>query len=86
MLENPDRLQGFPVLRLEELERQALHMPRFRGLRVLTKSMPLKVLLPAAGLGVLVGAFSRGPGGIAWIFALLIASAVVTSIAQQTLP
>jgi hypothetical protein len=85
LLENPDRLQGFSVLRLEELERQALHLPRFRGLRVLTKSMPLKVLLPA-GLGVLVGAFSRGPGGIAWIFALLIGSAIVTSIAQQTLP
>ena len=86
MLENPDRLQGFPVLRLEELERQALHMPRFRGLRVLTRSVPFKALLLAAGLGVLVGAFSRGPGEIAWIFALLVGSAVVTSIVQQTLP
>jgi hypothetical protein len=48
--------------------------------------MAIKALLPAAGLGVLVGVFSRGPGGIAWIFALLISSAVVTAIAQQTLP
>jgi hypothetical protein len=48
--------------------------------------MTLGALLPAAGLGILVGAFSRGPDGSAWIFALLVGSAVVTSIVQQTLP
>jgi len=53
---------------------------------MLTKSTLLRALLPAAGLGVLVGAFARGPSGIGWIFALLVCSAVVTGIAQQTLP
>jgi hypothetical protein len=74
------------VLRLEGRARQPLHMPRFRGLRVLTKPTPLKVLLPAAALGVLIGASARGPESIGWIFALIVISAAVTAIAQQTLP
>jgi hypothetical protein len=53
---------------------------------VLTKPTPLKVLLPAAALGVLIGASARGPEGIGWIFALIVISAAVTAIAQQTLP
>jgi hypothetical protein len=53
---------------------------------VLTKATPFTALLPAAGLGVLVGALARGSDGIAWIFALLVCSAVMTAIAQQTLP
>jgi hypothetical protein len=41
-------------------------------------------LLPVVGLGVLVGTYARGPE--AWILALLILSAAVTALAQQTLP
>ena len=84
LLENPYKLQGLPVLRLDQREREPLHLPRFRGLRVLTN--PLKVMLPTAVLGVLVGALIRGPEGIGWIFALLVLSAAVSAIAQQTLP
>ena len=53
---------------------------------MLTKSTLLTALFPAVGLGVLVGAFARGPSGVGWIFALLVCSAVVTAIVQQTLP
>jgi len=53
---------------------------------VLTKSTLLTALLPAVGLGLLVGAFARSSNGIGWIFALLLSSAVVTAFAQQTLP
>ncbi|MDQ3863563.1 MAG: hypothetical protein M3317_08705 [Actinomycetota bacterium] len=53
---------------------------------MLRKLMLLKALLPAVVLGVLVGALARGSSGIGWIFALLVCSAVVTAIAQQTLP
>ena len=86
LLENPHRLQGLPVLRLGQPQRQALHLPRFRGLRVLTKSTLLGALLPAVGIGVLFGAFARDSGGIGWIFALLVCCAMVTAIVQQTLP
>jgi hypothetical protein len=86
LLENPYGLQGLPVLRLDQRESPPLHMPRFRGSRVLTKSTLLTALLPALGLGVLVGAFARGSSGIGWIFALLVCSAVVTAFVQQTLP
>jgi hypothetical protein len=48
--------------------------------------MLLRALLPAAGIGVLVGAFARSSSEIGWIFALLVCSAVITAIAQQTLP
>ena len=37
-------------------------------LPMLTKVTPLGVLLPAAGVGDLVGAFIRGNAGIGWIF------------------
>jgi hypothetical protein len=53
---------------------------------VLTKPTLLAALFPAVGLGVLVGAFARGPSGVGWIFALLVCSAVVTAVVQQTLP
>jgi hypothetical protein len=53
---------------------------------MLTKATPLGVLLPAVGVGALVGAFIRAAEGIGWIFALLILCAMVTAIAQQTLP
>jgi hypothetical protein len=86
LLEDPYRLPGLPVLRLDQRERQPLHLPRFRWLRVLRKSTFLTALLPAAGLGVLVGTFARGASGAGWIFALLVCSAVVTALAQQTLP
>jgi len=53
---------------------------------VLTKSPLSRALLPAVGLGVLVGTYARSPEGTGWILALLILSAVVTALAQQTLP
>ncbi len=37
-------------------------------------------------LGATLGLAVRGPEGVAWIFALLLLSATVVSIAQQTLP
>ena len=67
-------------------------MPRllfWRSLRyplVVTRATPFGVLLPAAGLLALAGAFSLGFEGRGWIFALLVLSAMVTAIAQQTLP
>ena len=86
LLEDSQGLQDLPVLRLGHQTGRPLHLPGVRGLRVLTKSPPFTALLPAAGLGVLVGALARGSDGIAWIFALLVCSAVMTAIAQQTLP
>ena len=50
------------------------------------RATPFGVLLPAAGLLALAGAFSLGLEGAGWIFALLVLSAAVTAIAQQTLP
>jgi hypothetical protein len=55
-------------------------------LPLLMKATRLGVLLPAVGVGALVGASIRAAEGIGWIFALLILSAIVTAIAQQTLP
>jgi hypothetical protein len=52
---------------------------------LLTRTSPFRVLLPA-GLVALAGAFSLGVGGMGWIFALLVLSAAVTAIVQQTLP
>ncbi len=57
---------------------------RMPGL-LLTRTTPFRVLL-SAGLVALAGAFSLGVGGMGWIFALLVLSAMVTAIAQQTLP
>jgi hypothetical protein len=82
LLENSYGLQGLPVLRLGQRGWLPLHLPRVRGLRVLTKS----ALLPALGLGVLVGALALGSEGTGWIFALLVLSAAGAAIAQQTLP
>ena len=53
---------------------------------MLTKPTLVAALFPAVGFGVLVGAFARGPSGVDWIFALLLCSAVMTAIVQQTLP
>ena len=52
---------------------------------LLTRTTPLRVLLPA-GLVALAGVVSLGFGGMGWIFALLVLSAAVTAIVQQTLP
>jgi hypothetical protein len=43
-------------------------------------------LVPAAGIGVLVGILGRGPNGMGWAYAMLILSAVVVAVVQQTLP
>ena len=53
---------------------------------VVTRATPFGVLLAAAGLVALGGAFSLGFEGMGWIFALLVLSAIVTALAQQTLP
>jgi hypothetical protein len=53
---------------------------------LLTKSKPFRVLLPATGLVALVGASSLSVERTGWLFALLVLSAMVTAIAQQTLP
>ena len=53
---------------------------------MLIKPTLLSVLIPAVGLGVLVGAFARSSSEVGWIFTLLVCSAMVTAIAQQTLP
>jgi hypothetical protein len=55
-------------------------------LPMLTNAKPLGVVLPPAGVGALVGTFIHGTEGIGWIFALIVLSAMVTAIAQQTLP
>ncbi len=82
LLANSPQWQMLPLLRLVQPERWGLHMPR-----PLSEAVTLvRVLLPAAGLGVLLGAFTRGPEGIGWIFALLVLSAALAAIAQQTLP
>jgi hypothetical protein len=88
LLEDPSRLQDLPVLRLDHQGWSPLRLPRLGRLRsaVLTRPALLHALLPAAGLGVLVGAFARSSSEVGWIFALLVCSAVVTAIAQQTLP
>jgi hypothetical protein len=70
----------YPLLRLDQRVRLALHMP---GL-LLTKSTPFGVL--PAGLIALAGALSLSFEGMGWIFALLVLTAIVTAIAQQTLP
>ncbi|MBA2346456.1 MAG: hypothetical protein H0V83_15465 [Rubrobacter sp.] len=53
---------------------------------MLTKRKLLSVLPTAAGLSAIIGVLARGPEGTGWIFALLVLSAAVTAIAQQTLP
>lgn len=53
---------------------------------MLRRQAPLSILPAAVGLGALIGVFTRGPEGVGWIFALLVLSAAVTAIAQQTLP
>ena len=86
LLENPYRLQGVRVLRLGQQGRLPVYMPRFRRHRMLTQSSLLRVLVPFAGAGALVGAFARSFGGAGWILALLALSAATTAIIQQTLP
>jgi hypothetical protein len=46
----------------------------------------LKVLAPALGVSTLVGLVARDSAGGGWLFALLVLSAFVVAIAQQTLP
>lgn len=53
---------------------------------LLTRATPFGMLVSAAGLVALAGAFSLGFDGIGWIFALLVLNAIVTALAQQTLP
>jgi hypothetical protein len=53
-------------------------------LLLLRKSAPSGALLTAVGIGALGGAL--GFGGTGGIFGLLVLSAALTAIAQQTLP
>ena len=84
LLANSPRRQVLQVLRLVQPGRWRLHMPR--SLPETETVTLVRALLPAAGLGALVGVFARGPEGVGWIFALLVLSAALTAIAQQTLP
>lgn len=84
LLANSPQRQMLQVLRLVQSGGRRLHMPL--SLQKITRGRLLRTLLPAAGLGALVGTFTSGPGGIGWIFALLVLSAALAAIAQQTLP
>jgi len=53
---------------------------------VLRTAVPLRILVSAVGFGVLASLVARGFGGTGWVFALLVLSAAVAAIAQQTLP
>ena len=75
-----------PVLRLARRLR-CLHLPRVSRQGVLRRALPSwTLIIPAAGFGVLVGVAARGPDGAWWVIALLVLSAALTAIAQQTLP
>ncbi|MDQ4127377.1 MAG: hypothetical protein M3151_05425 [Actinomycetota bacterium] len=45
-----------------------------------------RIVASAVGFGVLVSLVARGFGGTGWVFALLVLSAAVAAIVQQTLP
>jgi hypothetical protein len=55
-------------------------------LSLLTKSAPSGMLLSAVGIGALVEALALGIGETGKIFGLLVLSAALTAIAQQSLP
>lgn len=63
-----------------------MHLPRSRRSCLLNKQALPSILLASVGLGALIGVLTRGAEGVGWIFALLVLSAAVTAIAQQTLP
>ena len=74
----------YPLLRLDKPRLDAFAYAGFLGY-LLTRTTPFKVLLPAAACCPCRG-FSLGSGEMGWIFALLVCSAAVTAIVQQTLP
>ncbi len=43
-------------------------------------------LIPAVAFGVLAGVAAQGPAGASWMLALLVLSAALTAVVQQTLP
>lgn len=49
-------------------------------------SAALTTWLGAVALGIALGLTARTPEGTVWVFALLVLSAAVVSIAQQTIP
>jgi hypothetical protein len=53
---------------------------------VLRTTLPPRILVSAAGFGLLAGFATHGLGGTGWVFALLVLSAAMVAIAQQTLP
>lgn len=55
---------------------------------LMTSSVTLKVVSFAivALAGAIVGTIARGSGGMGWLVALLVSSAILVAIAQQTLP
>lgn len=64
-----------------------MHLPRLRGHRLLRSVAIVKSLVPAAGLGgIALGFAVRGPGVGESVFALLVLSAVLVAVVQQTLP
>jgi hypothetical protein len=63
-----------------------LHLPRVPGQGVLRTAASPGILIPVVGFAILASVAARGSGGAGWILALLVLSAAVTAIAQQTLP
>jgi hypothetical protein len=61
-------------------------MSWLRGQGVLGTALSLRIVAPVVGFGVLASLLARGFGGTGWVFALLVLSAVVAAIVQQTLP
>jgi hypothetical protein len=53
---------------------------------LLRAATAVAVLAPAVGIGTLVGVAASGSGGMGGVYAVLILSAAVVAIAQQTLP
>ena len=74
-----------PVLRLARRFRR-LHLPGIPGQGVLRTAVSSWMLIPAAGFGILAGVVAQGSGGAWWMLALLVLSAALTAILQQTLP
>ena len=71
---------------MEKRVQYALHMPGLRGQGVLRTALSLRIVASAVGFGVLASLVARGFGGTGWVFALLVLSAAVAAIVQQTLP
>jgi hypothetical protein len=75
------------VLRLlPKRQHQPLPLLYLHNHALLRVATLVRTLAPAIGIGLLVGLAARGFGGMGWVYAVLILSAAVVALAQQTLP